>query len=70
MGWGFAPYTGGPLSLIDTVGTAAFVEACDKYADELGERFRPCDLLRDMAKTNDTFYSRFNPKAQVAAAAE
>lgn len=70
MGWGFAPYTGGPLSLIDTVGAKAFVEACDKYADDLGERFRPCDLLRDMAETNDTFYNRFNPKGQVAAAAE
>ncbi len=70
IGWGFAPYTGGPLSLIDTVGTAEFVKACDGFADELGERFRPNQLLRDMAETNDTFYSRFNPKGQMAAAAE
>jgi len=70
MGWGFAPYTGGPLSLIDTVGAKAFVEACDTFADELGDRFRPCDLLRDMAAKGDTFYGRFNPKGQVAAAAE
>jgi len=26
--------------------------------------------LRDMAKANDTFYERFNPKGQIAAAAE
>ncbi len=75
LGWGFAPYTGGPLSLIDTVGTKAFVEACDAFADELGERFRPCQLLRDMAETGDaetgdTFYNRFNPKGAMATAAE
>ncbi len=70
IGWGFAPYTGGPLSLIDTVGTKAFVEACDTFADDLGERFRPCQLLRDMAETDDTFYNRFNPKAAMATAAE
>ena len=23
MGWGFAPYTGGPLTLIDTIGAAS-----------------------------------------------
>ena len=35
LGWGFAPYTGGPLSLIDTVGTKKFVEECDRLGAEI-----------------------------------
>ncbi len=68
LGWGFAPYTGGPISFIDTVGTTKFVEECDRLAQQYGERFKPCQLLRDMAASNDTFYNRFNPKKQAAAA--
>ena len=30
MGWGFAPYTGGPLTLIDTIGAHEFVRRCDE----------------------------------------
>jgi len=66
MGWGFAPYTGGPLSLIDTVGAKTFVEECDRLAQKYGERFMPTKLLRDMAEKGDTFYARFNPQKQAA----
>ena len=69
FGWGFAPYSGGTLSLIDTIGTRKFVEECDRMAQKYGERFTPNKLLRDMAKTDDTFYSRFDPKADQTAAA-
>ena len=51
-------------------GTKEFVEACDALAQKYGERFKPNALLRDMAAKGDTFYSRFNPAAKVAAAAE
>ncbi len=67
LGWGFAPYTGGPLSLIDTMGTAEFVATCDRLAQQYGERFIPNQLLREMAQTDDTFYQRFNPAAEEAA---
>jgi 3-hydroxyacyl-CoA dehydrogenase/enoyl-CoA hydratase/3-hydroxybutyryl-CoA epimerase len=33
LGWGFAPWTGGPLAYIDTQGTAQFVARCDALAD-------------------------------------
>ena len=56
LGWGFAPWTGGPLSLIDTVGAAAFVRECDRLAQKFGERFKPNALLRRMAATGETFY--------------
>ncbi len=67
LGWGFAPYTGGPLSVIDTVGTRKFVEECDRFAQKYGKRFLPGKLLRDMAEKGDTFYGRFNPAKKAAA---
>jgi 3-hydroxyacyl-CoA dehydrogenase / enoyl-CoA hydratase / 3-hydroxybutyryl-CoA epimerase len=63
LGFGYAPFTGGPLSYIDTVGPAAFVETCKAYADELGPRYQPPDLLLDMGKAGDGFYRRFPPAA-------
>jgi 3-hydroxyacyl-CoA dehydrogenase/enoyl-CoA hydratase/3-hydroxybutyryl-CoA epimerase len=62
LGWGFAPYTGGPLSIIDAVGTKKFVEECDRMAQKYGKRFAPPKLLRDMAAKNETFYGRFGAK--------
>ncbi|MFT6399603.1 MAG: 3-hydroxyacyl-CoA dehydrogenase/enoyl-CoA hydratase/3-hydroxybutyryl-CoA epimerase [Bradymonadia bacterium] len=57
MGWGFAPFTGGPLSLIDTVGAATFVEQCDDLAARFGERFEVPQILRTMAADGGTFYT-------------
>ncbi|PKQ07582.1 MAG: 3-hydroxyacyl-CoA dehydrogenase [Alphaproteobacteria bacterium HGW-Alphaproteobacteria-11] len=68
LGWGFAPWAGGPLSLIDMVGTKEFVEACDKLAQKYGPRFTPSKLLRDMASKGETFYGRFAPNKEKAAA--
>jgi 3-hydroxyacyl-CoA dehydrogenase / enoyl-CoA hydratase / 3-hydroxybutyryl-CoA epimerase len=56
LGWGFAPWTGGPLSYIDTMGTKRFVETCDRLAQRHGERFSPSKLLREMAATGGSFY--------------
>jgi 3-hydroxyacyl-CoA dehydrogenase / enoyl-CoA hydratase / 3-hydroxybutyryl-CoA epimerase len=62
LGWGFAPYTGGPISMIDTVGAAVFVERCKMLAAKHGARFAPNKLLVDMAARSETFYARFAPK--------
>jgi 3-hydroxyacyl-CoA dehydrogenase/enoyl-CoA hydratase/3-hydroxybutyryl-CoA epimerase len=59
MGIGFAPHTGGPMSYIDTVGVAEFVEEADRLAKEYGERFEPPQLLREMAEKGETIYGRF-----------
>jgi 3-hydroxyacyl-CoA dehydrogenase/enoyl-CoA hydratase/3-hydroxybutyryl-CoA epimerase len=56
FGWGFAPFTGGPFSLIDAVGLDAFVRECDRLAQQYGERFAPPKLLRDMAAKGESFY--------------
>ena len=56
LGWGFPTYTGGTLSFIDTVGTAAFVAECDRLAQTHGARFRPSDWLRQRAAAGATFH--------------
>jgi 3-hydroxyacyl-CoA dehydrogenase/enoyl-CoA hydratase/3-hydroxybutyryl-CoA epimerase len=66
LGWGFAPFTGGTVSYIDTMGARKFVERCEKFAAKFGDRFKPNQLLRDMAAKNETFYVRFAPQKQAA----
>jgi 3-hydroxyacyl-CoA dehydrogenase/enoyl-CoA hydratase/3-hydroxybutyryl-CoA epimerase len=63
LGFGFAPFTGGPLSYIDTMGSKAFLAKCRTYQRKYGDRYRPPALLVDLAKTGDSFYGRFPPKS-------
>lgn len=67
LGWGFAPQTGGALSFIDTIGAKKFVARADELAKNFGDAFKVPELLRDMAKSDDTFYARFGAKELVAA---
>src|SRR3982075_498528 len=68
LGFGFAPFTGGTLSYIDFMGTKKFVELCHKLEAKYGGRFTPPKLLEEMAAKDETFYGRFPPKKQSAAA--
>ena len=63
LGWGFAPWTGGPISLIEGVGVAKFVEICDGLAQRHGARFAPPQMLRDMAARGEGFYETKQAKA-------
>ncbi len=56
FGWGFAPWTGGPLSMIDTIGIEKFVAECDGLADKYGEVYSVPKLLRKMSDNNQSFY--------------
>ena len=58
FGWGFAPFTGGPFSHMDTLGLAEVVAILDGLAQRHGERFSPPQLLRDMAAKGETFYGQ------------
>ena len=58
FGWGFAPFTGGPFSHMDTLGIANVVAILDGLTQRHGERFTPPQLLRDMAAAGETFYGR------------
>ena len=56
FGWGFAPWTGGPMSHIDTMGVDNFVRIADSLAQKHGERFKPPMSFRDKADKGETFY--------------
>lgn len=56
LGWGYPSWTGGTLSLIDTVGVASFVAECERMAAAHGPRFMPTEGLRRMALGNQRWY--------------
>lgn len=56
MGTGFPPFRGGPLRLIDQQGIQFIVNQLEYYAETRGERFAPCQLLKDMAASGKKFY--------------
>jgi 3-hydroxyacyl-CoA dehydrogenase/enoyl-CoA hydratase/3-hydroxybutyryl-CoA epimerase len=68
LGFGFAPFTGGTLSYIDFTGVKTFVTLCETLAKKYGPRFAPNALLLDLAAKGETFYGRFAPKVEKAAA--
>jgi len=61
MGLGFAPQTGGAISLIDQVGIKTFVAECDAFAKKYGAQFEVPKLLRDMAAKGESFYGNYHP---------
>ena len=61
LGWGFAPWSGGPLSWLDMIGAAKAKEICDDLTARYGERFTTPALLNDMAGKEERFYGRFAP---------
>ncbi|MCI2399180.1 3-hydroxyacyl-CoA dehydrogenase NAD-binding domain-containing protein [Aliiroseovarius subalbicans] len=60
LGWGFAPWSGGPFSWLDMIGAEKAVEICDGLTKTHGARFTTPDTLRDMAAKGDGFYTRFD----------
>jgi 3-hydroxyacyl-CoA dehydrogenase/enoyl-CoA hydratase/3-hydroxybutyryl-CoA epimerase len=59
LGWGFAPWSGGPFSWLDILGAPYAAERCDELTAIHGERFACPALLRDMADKGQSFYGRF-----------
>ncbi|THD84922.1 3-hydroxyacyl-CoA dehydrogenase [Aliigemmobacter aestuarii] len=66
LGWGFAPWSGGPFSWLDILGAARAVEICEGLEAAHGARFRAPALLREMAGKGETFYGRFAPEKRAA----
>ncbi|MET0248102.1 MAG: 3-hydroxyacyl-CoA dehydrogenase NAD-binding domain-containing protein [Sphingobium sp.] len=56
FGWGFAPWTGGPFSHMDLLGTAHVVTVLDRLTATHGDRFAPPQQLREMAARGATYY--------------
>jgi 3-hydroxyacyl-CoA dehydrogenase/enoyl-CoA hydratase/3-hydroxybutyryl-CoA epimerase len=65
LGWGFAPWSGGPFSWLDMIGAAKAVEICADLA-ALGPRFAAPALLAELAAKGETFYARFAGLSQAA----
>ncbi|WP_295080880.1 FAD-dependent oxidoreductase [Tabrizicola sp.] len=59
LGWGFAPWSGGPFSWLDMIGAPRAVDICRGLTAQFGPRFQAPALLREMAEKGQTFYDRF-----------
>jgi len=57
LGWGFAPWSGGPFSWLDMLGAPFAVAVCDDLEAQFGARFKAPQLLRDMAERGRGFYT-------------
>jgi 3-hydroxyacyl-CoA dehydrogenase/enoyl-CoA hydratase/3-hydroxybutyryl-CoA epimerase len=66
LGWGFAPWSGGPFSWLDMIGAPRAVDICRGLSAQFGPRFHAPALLREMAEKGETFYGRFAPAARAA----
>ena len=66
LGWGFAPWSGGPFSWLDILGAPYAAERCDQLAETYGERFATPALLRERADKNATFYGRYGAGKKAA----
>ena len=67
LGWGFAPWSGGPFSWLDMIGAAKAVEICDGLEAAHGKRYAAPALLRDLAAKGESFYDRFGGARKSAA---
>lgn len=56
LGTGFPVYRGGPLRFADHFGIKKLVEEMDGIHSRAGEKFAPCELLRQHAQNETKFY--------------
>ena len=57
LGFGFAPWSGGPLSYIDSIGAKTFKHRAEELAKNYGSHFSPPALIVQMAKDGTRFYN-------------
>lgn len=63
LGWGFAPWSGGPFGWLDILGAGRAVEICDDLTARFGARFTTPKMLKDMAAKGASFYGPAAAKA-------
>jgi 3-hydroxyacyl-CoA dehydrogenase / enoyl-CoA hydratase / 3-hydroxybutyryl-CoA epimerase len=66
LGFGYAPYSGGAVSLIDGMGLKAFVARAKELAAKYGPQFEPGDKLVQMAERGETFYGAYAERRKAA----
>ena len=57
FGLGFPPFLGGPFRWSDIMGARAMADKMQGYADRLGPRFAPPQILLDLAKSGGKFHA-------------
>ena len=58
LGWGFAPWSGGPFSWLDMLGSPCAAARAAELALAYGDRFAPPAFLLAMADRGESFYGR------------
>ncbi|MBM2576945.1 enoyl-CoA hydratase/isomerase family protein [Jannaschia sp. Os4] len=56
LGWGFAPWSGGPFGWLDIVGAAWAADKTAELASKHGERFATPETITAMARDDASFY--------------
>ncbi|TKG96457.1 fatty-acid oxidation protein subunit alpha [Puteibacter caeruleilacunae] len=51
-GTGFPPFRGGPINYAEELGFDRVCERLEEYVSSLGVRFKPCELLCELSKSN------------------
>ena len=57
LGTGFAPHLGGPLHVVDSIGTGTLLANVQLLQEQCGSRFAPPAKLNEMANENQTFFA-------------
>lgn len=55
LGWGFAPWSGGPFSWLDMLGAKEALKLCEQLQKHCGTRFAAPSLLQDKAASGERF---------------
>lgn len=58
FGLGFPPMKGGPFRYVDVTGASTVVSTLERFAAQLGKRFKPADLLVEKAKRGEKFHTK------------
>ena len=66
LGWGFAPWSGGPFSWLDILGAEKAVAICEGLEAAHGPRFAAPKLLKGIASKGQTFYGVYGAPARAA----
>ncbi|WP_434926733.1 fatty acid oxidation complex subunit alpha FadJ [Shewanella sp. HL-SH2] len=57
FGIGFPPFLGGPFRYIDSLGPKNLVDTLNRYQKLYGDRFAPCEMLKNMATEGTHFHT-------------
>lgn len=61
LGWGFAPFLGGALQFVNSVGPAHFTQRSRELAAKYGPRFKPAANIVDLARQG-IFFEQGRPE--------